>query len=105
MEQGQVLLLDGHPMQSLPYFVAAKTEGIENPALRLLLVQASRTMPLVDLLGMLGITIPNSSSGNYRISAAGGDTTATETSAALFLTAVETMELGGKEMPATARPK
>jgi WD40 repeat protein len=45
-EQGRSLLLDGHPMQALPYLVAARAEGIESPVLRLLFAQASNSLPI-----------------------------------------------------------
>jgi len=54
LEQGRDLLLDGslaRPMRALPYFVAARTAGIETPTLRMLFAQASRSIPLVTLIG------------------------------------------------------
>src|SRR5262249_2481990 len=50
LEQGRVLL-DGHPMQALPYLVAARAEGIEGAAIRMWFEQASRSIPLVTLEG------------------------------------------------------
>ncbi|HEX8110228.1 MAG TPA: TIR domain-containing protein, partial [Kofleriaceae bacterium] len=46
LEQGRSLLLDGHPMQALPYLVAARAEGIESPVLRILFAQASNSLPI-----------------------------------------------------------
>ncbi len=50
-EQGHTLLVDGHPMKAFPYFVAAKSQGIESQRLRQLVAQASRNMPLVTFVG------------------------------------------------------
>src|ERR1051325_3715108 len=50
LEQGQALVVDGHPMQALPYFVAANAEGSDRHELPLLVSQASRTMPRVILV-------------------------------------------------------
>jgi hypothetical protein len=51
MEQGRGLLMDGHAMQALPYLVAARTEGIDNPVLRMLFAQASSAAPLATMAG------------------------------------------------------
>jgi hypothetical protein len=51
LEQGRALLLDGHPLQALPYFVAARTEAMESPVLRMLFAEASKNVPLVTLVG------------------------------------------------------
>jgi len=53
LEQGRALLLNGHPMQALPYLVAARTEGIESSELRMLFAQASRDLPSVTLVTMV----------------------------------------------------
>jgi predicted oxidoreductase (fatty acid repression mutant protein) len=50
LEQGRVLL-DRHPMQALPYLVAARADGIESTALRALYARALRNLPLVTLVG------------------------------------------------------
>jgi WD40 repeat protein len=51
MEQGRVLVLGGHPMQALPYFVAARMAGIDSRPLRMLFGLASRDVPLGTLVG------------------------------------------------------
>ena len=51
LEQGRALLLDGHPMQALPYLVAARTETMDSPVLRMLFAQASKSLPLVSFVG------------------------------------------------------
>jgi len=50
VEKGQSLL-DGHPMQALPYFAAAKDGATEASVTDLLLAQASRNLPLVTFVG------------------------------------------------------
>jgi WD40 repeat protein len=51
LEQGRALQLGGHPMQALPYFVAARAEAAEDPELRMLFAQASRNLPLATFVG------------------------------------------------------
>jgi len=51
LKEGQDLVRDERPMQALPYFVAAKTEAIEVTVPRILLAQASKTLPLVTFVG------------------------------------------------------
>ncbi len=46
IERGHALLLDGHPMQALPYLEAARTEGGRDQALRTLFAQTARCMPV-----------------------------------------------------------
>jgi len=54
LERGRVLLLDGHPMQALPYLVEARNQHIESPVLQMLFAQASRDVPQVTLIGHHG---------------------------------------------------
>jgi WD40 repeat protein len=51
LEHGRALVLDGHPMQALPYLVAARTEALDGPVVRTLFAQASRNLPLVSFVG------------------------------------------------------
>lgn len=51
LESGRLWLLDGHPMQALPYLAAAKAEGIDGSAIRLLFGQAMGSVPSVTLAG------------------------------------------------------
>jgi WD40 repeat protein len=51
LEQGRALLFEGHPMQAIPYFVAARTEAIDSADLHRLFAQASRNMPSVTFIG------------------------------------------------------
>jgi WD40 repeat protein len=51
LEHGRTLLMDEHPMQALPYFVAARTQGVDSPELRALFAETSRSLPLVTLHG------------------------------------------------------
>lgn len=51
LEQGRLLLLDGHPMQALPLLVAARTESMDGPVLQMLFAQAASNVPLVTLVG------------------------------------------------------
>jgi WD40 repeat protein len=51
IRQGELLLHDGHPMQAIPHFVAARSLGSESPLLRKLFARASRNMPLITFIG------------------------------------------------------
>jgi WD40 repeat protein/energy-coupling factor transporter ATP-binding protein EcfA2 len=51
LEQGRALLLQRHPMQALPFLVAARDDAGESPVLRQLFAQASRCLPLVTFAG------------------------------------------------------
>lgn len=47
--QGHTLLLAGHAAKAIPYFVAAREEGLDNKELRMLFRWASRGVPLLRL--------------------------------------------------------
>jgi WD40 repeat protein len=51
LEQGRALLLDGEPLEALPYLVAARAEAVDGPVLRMLFAQAARNLPLVSFVG------------------------------------------------------
>ncbi len=46
-EAGRQLLLDGHPLEAIPYLVAARQKGEESSALRMLFWTARRSLPLI----------------------------------------------------------
>jgi WD40 repeat protein len=50
LERGRALL-DEHPMQALPYLVAARAAGLESVEIRMWFAQASRSVPWVTLVG------------------------------------------------------
>lgn len=51
MEQGRAHVIGGHPMQALPYLVAARAEGVDRAELRTWFGLASRNVPLVSMFG------------------------------------------------------
>jgi WD40 repeat protein len=50
-ELGRTLLLNGHPMRALPYLAAARSEGVDGRAMRILFADALRAAPRVILGG------------------------------------------------------
>ncbi|HET7506575.1 MAG TPA: TIR domain-containing protein [Kofleriaceae bacterium] len=77
LEQGRGLLLDGHPMQALPYLVAARNEGMESPILQMLYAEASRNVPHITLIGHTSyITAAEFSSDGTRVVTASDDNAA-----------------------------
>jgi WD40 repeat protein len=50
MESGRQLLLDGHPQEAFPYFVAARRNGLDEPPLRMLFAAAKRHLPSIPAL-------------------------------------------------------
>jgi len=73
LEQGRSLLLDGHPLQALPYFVAARIKGIESRVLRMLFAQASRSLPLVTFAGHSSLVLQASFSPDGTRVVTGGE--------------------------------
>jgi WD40 repeat protein/energy-coupling factor transporter ATP-binding protein EcfA2 len=77
MERGQALLLDGHPMQALPYLVAARSIGIYGPALQMLFGQAAKHAPLATFVAHKApVTYVSFSPDGRRIVTASQDHTA-----------------------------
>lgn len=47
LEAGRRLLFDGHAMPAIPYLVASRAQGIEEPALAMLFARATRNLPIM----------------------------------------------------------
>lgn len=77
LEQGRGLLVDGHPMQALPYLVEARANGLDGPVLGLLFGQAAKLLPRISLVGHTGSLNDAAWSPNgRRVVTAGDDGTA-----------------------------
>src|SRR6185295_13486677 len=50
VESGRQLMLEGRPQEAIPYFLAARRSGLEEPPLRMLFEAAKRQLPLVPAL-------------------------------------------------------
>ncbi|MGH9887525.1 MAG: WD40 repeat domain-containing protein, partial [bacterium] len=80
MEQGRALLIDdrpARPMRALPYLLAARMTGVDSPVLRMLFGEASRSLPLVTLVGhTAAVNTAAYSGGGTRVLSASDDHTA-----------------------------
>src|SRR5262245_34996520 len=76
LDLGQIAL-DEHPMQALPYLVAAREAGIEGAAIRASFVRALRNVPLVTFVDHTsGVTSAAFSADGTRVVMASPDKTA-----------------------------